>query len=222
MKVDQAAIDSARTQLDYTRIISPIDGRTGIRLVDPGNIVRATDPTGIVVVTQLQPIAVIFTLPQEQLLAVNEAMTAGAVEVTTLSRDGSKVLDTGKLLLIDNTISTNSGTAKLKAVFDNKDSRLWPGQYVNARVKVRTDLSALTLPSAAVQRGPSGVFTYVVKGDSTVEVRLLEIGADTDGVTIVTKGLQLNESVVITNQYRLQPGAHVRIAQMTAEHAQAS
>lgn len=223
MKVDQAAIDSAHTQLDYTRIVSPIDGRTGIRQVDPGNIVRAADTTGIVVVTQLQPISVIFTLPQEQLRSIADAMNKGAVEVTTLSRDGSQVLDTGRLLLIDNTISTSSGTAKLKAIFDNKASHLWPGQYVNARVKIRVDQSALTLPSAAVQRGPNGVYTYVVKSDSTVEVRQLEIGDDTNGITIVTKGLQLDESVVTTNQYRLQPGAHVRTAaEPAAEHPQAS
>jgi multidrug efflux system membrane fusion protein len=212
IKVDQALIDNAHTQLDYTRIVSPINGRTGIRLVDPGNIVHATDTAGIVVVTQLQPIAVIFTLPEEDLGAVSSALSAGEVKVVTLSRDGAQELDQGTLSLIDNEISQATGTARLKAIFSNAKNTLWPGQYVNARVLVRTDRNALTLPSSAVQRGPNGPFTYVVKSDSTVEARPLEIGEDSGGVTIVKKGLALNERVVTTNQYRLQPGAHVRSA----------
>jgi multidrug efflux system membrane fusion protein len=208
--VDQALIDNARTQLDYTRIVSPINGRTGIRLVDPGNIVHATDTTGIVVVTQLQPISVIFTLPEETLPAVSAALAAGAVAVTTLSRDGAQELDQGKLMLIDNQISQATGTAKLKAVFSNLNNTLWPGQYVNARVLVRTERNVLTLPSAAVQRGPDGPFTYVVKNDSTVEARPLEVGDESNGVVVVKKGLEVNERVVTTNQYHLQPGAHVR------------
>jgi multidrug efflux system membrane fusion protein len=210
VKVDQAVIDNAHTQLDYTHIVSPINGRTGIRLVDPGNIVHAADTTGIVVVTQLQPISVIFTLPEEDLGAVSAALSAGQVKVVTLSRDGAQELDQGTLSLIDNEISQATGTARLKAIFSNEKNTLWPGQYVNARVLVRTDRNALTLPSEAVQRGPDGPFTYVVKSDSTVEARPLEIGDDSGGVTVVKKGLALNERVVTTNQYRLQPGAHVR------------
>jgi multidrug efflux system membrane fusion protein len=212
IQVDQALIDNARTQLDYTRIVSPINGRTGIRLVDPGNIVHATDTTGIVVVTQLQPISVIFTLPEETLPAVSAALAAGAVPVTTLSRDGAHELDRGTLMLIDNQISQATGTAKLKAIFNNPNNTLWPGQYVNARVLVRTERNALTLPSAAVQRGPDGPFTYVVKGDSTVEARPLQVGEESNGIIVVKKGLELNERVVTTNQYHLQPGAHVRSA----------
>jgi multidrug efflux system membrane fusion protein len=212
LSVDQAQIDNAQTQLQYTRIVSPIDGRTGIRLVDPGNIVHASDTTGIVVVTQLQPISVIFTLPEESVVEVSNALRAGAVPVTTMSRDNTQELDKGRLLLIDNQISSATGTAKLKATFDNAHNTLWPGQYVNARVLVRTEHNALTLPSSAVQRGPDGPFTYVVKADSTVEARLLEIGTDSDGVTVVRKGLALNERVVTSNQYHLQPGAHVREA----------
>ena len=147
LKVDQAVIDNARTQLDYTRITSPIDGRTGIRLIDPGNIVHAADTTGIVVVTQMQPIAVIFTLPEEDLEAVNEALAAGPVAVTTVSRDGNAVLDSGTLTLIDNEIQQATGTLKLKATFNNSRNTLWPGQYVNARVLVHTDRDALTMPS---------------------------------------------------------------------------
>src|SRR3984957_14016501 len=212
IKVDQAVIDNARTQLDYTLIVSPINGRTGIRLIDPGNIVHAADTTGIVVVTQVQPISVIFTLPEEDLSLVTSAMAAGPVNVTTVSRDGGVELDQGKLVLIDNEIDQPTGTAKLKAVFDNEHNTLWPGQFVNARVLVRTDKSALTIPTSAVQLGPNGPFTYVVKSDSTVEVRPLKIGAESSGMTIIHNGLALNERVVTSNQYRLQAGVHVRAA----------
>jgi membrane fusion protein, multidrug efflux system len=215
VQVDQAMIDNARTQLDYTRIASPIDGRTGIRLVDPGNIVHAAATTGIVVVTQVQPISVIFTLPEEELATVNSALSAGPVNVTTVSRDGGTELDQGTLSLIDNQIDQTTGTAKFKATFSNTHNTLWPGQYVNARVLVRTERNVLTLPTTAVQLGPNGPFTYVVKPDSTVEVRQLKIGDESGGLTIVRTGLALNERVVTSNQYRLQAGAHVRAA--TAE-----
>ena len=210
VKVDQAAIDNARTQLDYTRISSPIDGRTGIRLIDPGNIVRAAGTAGIVVVTQVQPISVVFTLPEEDLSTVGGALALGSVQVTTLSRDGDTVLDQGTLALIDNQIDQTTGTARLKATFPNTRNTLWPGQYVNARVLVRTEHNVLTLPSSAVQLGPNGPFTYVVKGDSTVEVRPLEIGPESGGLTVIKKGIALNERVVTSNQYRLQAGVHVR------------
>ena len=210
LQVDQAIIDNARTQLEYTRITSPINGRTGIRLIDPGNIVHAAGTTGIVVVTQVQPISVVFTLPEENLGAVGAALASGPVPVTTLSRDGHTELDRGTLTLIDNEIDQTTGTAKLKATFNNANNTLWPGQYVNARVLVRTERNALTLPSAAVQLGPNGPFTYVVKSDSTVEVRPLKIGDESGGVVVIKDGLALNERVVTSNQYRLQPGAHVR------------
>jgi multidrug efflux system membrane fusion protein len=211
LQVDQAVIDNARTQLEYTRITSPIEGRTGMRLVDPGNIVHAAAGTGIVVVTQVQPISVIFTLPEEDLPAVNAALSLGPVTVTTLSRDGGTELDQGTLALVDNEIDQGTGSAKLKATFSNLHNTLWPGQYVNARVLVRTARNALTLPTAAVQLGPSGPFTYVVKADSTVEVRLLKIGEQSGSLTVVNGGLALNERVVTSNQYRLQPGSHVRV-----------
>jgi len=211
LQVDQAVIDNARTQLDYTRIVSPINGRTGIRLIDPGNIVHAADTTGIVVVTQMQPISVIFTLPEEDLDGVNAALAAGPVPVTTLSRDEGKELDRGTLTLIDNQIQQATGTLRLKATFSNEHNTLWPGQYVNARVLVRIERGATTLPTSAVELGPDGPFTYVVKGDSTVEVRPLKIGAQSDAVTVVAAGLALNERVVTSNQYRLQAGTHVRL-----------
>jgi multidrug efflux system membrane fusion protein len=210
LQVDQAIIDNARTQLDYTRIISPINGRTGIRLIDPGNIVRAAATTGIVVVTQVQPISVVFTLPEEELGAVGAALALGPVAVTTLSRDGNTELDRGTLALIDNEIDQTTGTARLKATFGNANNTLWPGQYVNARVLVRTERNALTLPSAALQLGPNGPFTYVIKDDSTVEVRALKIGDESGGLVVIKDGLALNERVVTSNQYRLQQGAHVR------------
>ncbi len=210
VQVDQAMVANARTQLDYTRITSPIDGRTGIRLIDPGNIVRAAGIGGIVVVTQVQPISVIFTLPEEDLSTVGAALAAGSVQVTTVSRDGKTALDQGTLTLIDNEIDQTTGTAKLKATFSNTRNTLWPGQYVNARVLVRTEKNALTVPSSAVQLGPNGPFTYVVKSDSTVEVRPLELGVDSGGLTVIKKGIALNERVVTSNQYRLQAGVHVR------------
>jgi multidrug efflux system membrane fusion protein len=210
VKVDQAMVDNARTQLDYTRITSPINGRTGIRLIDPGNIVHAAATSGIVVVTQVQPISVVFTLPEEDLSAVGAAMSAGTVEVTTVTRDGNAVLDTGTLSLIDNQIDQATGTAKFKATFNNSHNTLWPGQYVNARVLIRTERNALTLPTTAIQLGPNGPFTYVVKSDSTVEVRPLELGEESGGLTVVKKGIALNERVVTSNQYRLQAGVHVR------------
>src|ERR1700678_2325019 len=200
LKVDQAVIDNARTQLDYTRIVSPIDGRTGIRLIDPGNIVHASATTGIVVVTQVQPITVVFTLPEEQLGEGGEALSAGPVKVTTVSRDGGKVLDEGTLSLIDNQIDQPTGSVRLKATFANKKNALWPGQYVDARVLVRTEKSALTIPDAAVQLGPNGPFTYVVKKDSTVEVRPLHVSEGSNGLTIVTNGLNTGEIVVTSNQ----------------------
>jgi multidrug efflux system membrane fusion protein len=209
LQVDQAQIDSTRTQLDYTRITSPIDGRTGIRLVDPGNIVHAADTTGIVVVTQVQPITVIFTLPEEALQAVTTALAAGPVKVTTVTRSGGAALDQGTLQLIDNQITSATGTLRLKAIFENRRNALWPGQFVNARVLVRTDRNVLTIPTAAVQLGPNGPFTYVVKSDSTVEVRPLKIGEESDGLTIVSDGLALHERVVTSNQYRLQAGTLV-------------
>jgi multidrug efflux system membrane fusion protein len=211
VQVDQAVLDNARTQLDYTRITSPIDGRTGIRLIDPGNIVHAAATTGIVVVTQVQPISVIFTLPEENLVAITAALAAGPVKVTTVSRDDGAELDQGTLSLVDNMIDQTTGTVKLKATFGNAHNTLWPGQYVNARVLVRIERNALTVPTTAVQLGPSGPFTYVVKSDSTVEVRQLKIGDESGGLTIVNDGLALNERVVTSNQYRLQQGSHVRI-----------
>jgi multidrug efflux system membrane fusion protein len=210
IKGDQANIDNAQTQLHYTTIVSPIQGRTGIRRVDVGNNVHATDTNGIVVVTQLQPISLIFTLPEDVLGTIAGAMSAGQVPVTVLSRDGGTELDRGTVSLVDNQIDPSTGTIRIKAVFPNTQNKLWPGQYVDARVLVRTDRQALTIPSAAVQRGPNGVFAYVVKPDRTVEARPLKVGEESGSVFVVQEGLRDGERVVTSNQYRLQPGAHVK------------
>ena len=211
IKGDQATVDNAKTQLDYTHITAPIDGRTGIRSVDPGNNVHASDTTGIVVLTQVQPIAVIFTLPEESLLAVSNALGAGPVEVTAMSRDEKTELDRGTVALIDNQIDQTTGTVRLKATFPNAHNTLWPGEFVNAKVLVSTQKNALTIPSAALLRGANGMFAYVVKSDSTVEARSLTVGVDDGSVSVVDSGLKDGERVVTSNQYRLQPGAHVRI-----------
>jgi multidrug efflux system membrane fusion protein len=223
IKGDQANIDNARTQLSYTTITSPIPGKTGIRRVDPGNNVHATDTNGIVVVTQVQPIACIFTLPEEALPTLNRALEAGAVTVAALSRDGKTELDRGTVALVDNQIDQSTGTIRVKATFPNPHQALWPGEFINARVLVRTERNALTVPSGAIQRGPNGMFAYVVKPDSTVEARLLQVGEETNNLTVVTAGLKDGEEVVLNNQYRLQPGARVRsVGPPTSETAKST
>jgi len=221
LQVDRASIDNARTQLAYASITAPFSGRTGIRLVDPGNIVHAADTTGIVVVTQMQPISIVFTLPEDVVLQINQALAAGEVGVTALSRDDRTQLDTGMLTLIDNEIDPTTGTVRLKATFPNARNALWPGQFVNVRVLLHQRRDAVTLPTAAVERGPEGLFTYVVKADSTVEARPIKTAEDSEGVTVVTDGLESGERVVTTNQYRLQPGAHVRMLAAAASAANA-
>jgi multidrug efflux system membrane fusion protein len=163
-----------------------------------------------VVVTQLQPISLIFTLPEDALGAVTGAMSAGPVTVMAMSRDGTTELDRGTVALVDNQIDQSTGTIRIKAVFPNTHNKLWPGQYVDARVLLRTDKGALTIPAAAVQRGPNGMFAYVVRTDRTVEARPLKVGEESGSVYVVQEGLQDGEHVVTTNQYRLQPGAHVK------------
>jgi multidrug efflux system membrane fusion protein len=211
IKGDAASIDNARTQLGYTSIRSPISGRTGIRRVDPGNIVRATDTGGIVVVTQVQPISCIFTLPEDALPAVAEALNKGQVPVAAMSRDGKTQLDTGTVALIDNQVDQATGTIRVKATFPNISNTLWPGEFVNARLQVRIVHDALTLPTAALQRGPDGLFAYVVKKDLTVEMRTVQVTSESGDRTIVTDGVQQGEQVVTSNQYNLQPGTKVKV-----------
>jgi len=215
IQADQAAIDSARTQLAYTRITSPISGRTGMRMIDPGNIVHATGVNPIVVVTQVQPISVIFTLPERYLTEVRRALGEGVVHVTAIARDGrGEQLDRGTVALIDNQIDQTTGTMRVKAAFPNKKNSLWPGQFVAVRVLLRTEKDVVAVPSNALQRGPDGLFAYVIMPDSTVEVRPLNIDEEANGVSgvsVVDTGLRAGERVVTSNQLRLSPGAHVLV-----------
>jgi multidrug efflux system membrane fusion protein len=210
IKGDQGMIDAARTQLAYTTITSPIDGRTGIRLVDQGNNVRATDTTGIVVITQLHPISVVFTLPEESLIEISKAMRQAKVTVAALSRDGKTELGQGTVSLVDNRIDQTTGTIRLKATFANEANTLWPGQFVNVRLFLRTITNALTVPSGAIGRGPNGLFTYVVKSDGTVEIRPVDVAQDTGTIAVINKGLTPGERVVTAGHSRLQPGARVQ------------
>jgi membrane fusion protein, multidrug efflux system len=211
IKADDAAIESARTQLDYTTITSPIDGRAGIRQIDLGRIVHANDSTPLVVLTQTQPSAVVFTLPEIQLQPLREAMERGPVEVTAFDQNNVKALGTGKLLLIDVVIDQATATIRLKALFPNTDERLWPGEFVNARVRVSTAGNALAIPLAALQRGPNGLFTWVIGADDKAQMRPIKIGPPADDVAIVVDGLDAGERVVTEGYYRLQPGVQVAI-----------
>jgi multidrug efflux system membrane fusion protein len=218
VKGDEAAVDNARTQLDYSSIRSPIDGRTGIRQVDPGNNVHAADSNGMVVVTQLEPISVIFSLPEEQFGELSAALARGPVTARALSRDDKQEFDTGTVALIDNQIDQTTGTLRVKATLPNKERHLWPGEFVNVRVLAQTRRQALTIPASALERGPDGLFTYVVQADSTIKVAALTVGQQTGDVVVIEKGLQAGDKVVASNQYRLQPGARIR-ANGTASQA---
>ena len=211
VKGDEASVDNARTQLDYTTITSPIEGRTGVRLVDPGNIVHATDTTGMVVVTQLQPIAVMLSLPEESFEDLAAALQRGPVTASALSRDDKDVLDTGTVELIDNQIDQTTGTIRVKAIMPNPNQRLWPGQFVNVRLLTQTRHQVLTIPAAALERGPEGTFAYVVRPDSTVGMAPLTVGEQAGDLVVVEKGLDAGQQVVTSNQYRLQPGAAVHV-----------
>jgi len=206
---DQAAIDSAKLNLVYCHITSPVTGRIGLRLVDPGNIVHATDTNALFVITQLQPIAVIFTLPEDSLPAVAPEMAKGTLEVDAYSRDDQNKLATGKLMTIDNQIDQTTGTAKLKAVFDNNDNRLWPNQFVNASLLLETRKNSTVLPTAAVLRGPQGAYVYAVKPDNTVEARPITISLTQGNTTVVTAGLTRGETVVTDGQDKLQTGSKI-------------
>jgi multidrug efflux system membrane fusion protein len=210
VKSDRAAIDNAKTQLEYTAITSPIDGRTGIRLIDVGNNVHAADTTGIVVITQLHPITVIFSLPEDALPEVVRAMKTGPVTVSALPRNANKELDRGTVALIDNEIDQSTGTIKLKAIFPNRENTLWPGAYVNARLLLKTQKSVLTVPSGAVQRGPEGLYVYTVKPDATVETKPIKVAEDTGEIAVIAEGLAEGERIVTAGQYRLKPGTHIQ------------
>jgi membrane fusion protein, multidrug efflux system len=209
VKADQAQVENARLQLDYCRIKSPIDGTTGVRLVDPGNLVHASDPGGIVVITQLDPMAVTFTLPQDDLPRVSRELAKGSLVVEAYNRDGSQRLATGKLELIDNQVNQATATIRLKAVFPNPDKALWPNAFLKMKLLLSTEKDALVVPAAAVQRGPQGTFVYVVGRDQTVALKNVQIGPSIADLTIVTGGVSAGEQVVVEGQNQLRPGAKV-------------
>ncbi|MGD0652153.1 MAG: efflux RND transporter periplasmic adaptor subunit [Verrucomicrobiia bacterium] len=211
VKADQAAIDLANVQLGYTTIVSPIDGRTGIRVVDQGNIVRVTDPNGLVVIAQLRPISVVFTLPEQNLNEIQKELAAGEISVLAVDRDNRTVLCEGKLAVIDNQIDTTTGTIRVKATFPNDDLRLWPGQFVNARLLLTTRKGGIVVPASVVQRGPEGSYAFVINEDQTVEVRPVKVAQIEAGQALIDKGLQAGESVVVDGQYRLQAGSKVKL-----------
>ena len=209
LAADKAAISNAELNLTYCYIKSPIDGRVGLRQVDPGNYVTAAGGTAMVVITQLHPIAVVFTLPQEQLQIVRERMKKGALEVDAYSQNDQTKLATGKLQTIDNQIDPTTGTAKLKAVFDNPDSMLWPNEFVNAHLLLEVRKDAVTAPASAILRGPDGSFAYVVDGNNTVQMRPVQLALTQGSTVVIASGLQGGDKVVTDGQEKLQAGSRV-------------
>jgi multidrug efflux system membrane fusion protein len=211
VKADQASIDNAAATLSYTKIVAPLSGRAGLRQVDQGNIIHASDTTGLVVITQLQPIAVWFSLPQQQIMRVNAAAAKGALAVDVFGNDGVTVIDTGKLTGIDNQVDQTTGTLKLKAEFPNANYQLWPGQFVNVRLKVETLMQALVVPTSAVQRGPIGTFSYVIGDDNVVSAKPVTVTQQNEHDAVIASGLSATDKVVTTGFANLSDGSKVII-----------
>ncbi|MFZ0815729.1 MAG: MdtA/MuxA family multidrug efflux RND transporter periplasmic adaptor subunit [Candidatus Sulfotelmatobacter sp.] len=211
VRTDQAQIDNAKLQIVYCNITAPFTGRVGLRQVDPGNIVHAADTNPMLILTQLQPIAVVFTLPEDELPTVAQHMKNATLAVEAYSRDNATKLATGKLQTIDNQIDPTTGTAKLKAVFDNKDNQLWPNQFVNANLLLETRKNSLVLPAAALLRGPQGTFVYLVKPDNTVEARPVAVALTQGNITVVSSGLNPGDTVVTDGQDKLQTGSTIEL-----------
>ena len=211
VKADDAQIETARLNLSYADIRAPIDGRLGMRLVDAGNMVRATDAAGLVTISQLKPIFVSFTVPQENLHKIHEKQAGGALAVVAFGGDNKTQLAEGKLSVIDNAIDQPTGTIRLKATFANAEERLWPGEFVNVRLVLSVRKGAPTVPAQTVQDGPTGQYAYVIKDDSTVERRQVEVATVHDGLAVIGKGLSPGEKVVVEGQYRLTNGARVKV-----------
>ncbi|MCS3502789.1 multidrug efflux system membrane fusion protein [Bradyrhizobium japonicum] len=209
VKADQAAIDNAAATLSYTKIVAPLSGRAGLRQVDQGNIIHAADTTGLVVITQLQPIAVWFSLPQQQIMRVNAAASKGTLAVDVFGNDGITVIDTGKLTGIDNQVDQTTGTLKLKAEFPNANYQLWPGQFVNVRLKVETLIQALVVPTSAVQRGPIGTFSYVIGEDNVVSAKPVTVTQQNEHDAVIANGLSPTDKVVTTGFANLSDGSKV-------------
>jgi multidrug efflux system membrane fusion protein len=219
---DDAAIETAQTQVDYTTITAPSDGRIGVRLVDPGNVVRASDTGSIATLMLAQPAAVTFTLPSRVLDDVRQAMARGPIEVIAFDQENRLPLSTGTLLTIDNAVDQATATIRLKAIFPNADDRLWPGEFVNARLLLETRSNVIAVPSAAVQRGPQGLFAWVVTPESTAAVRHIQVGPTADDLTIITSGLNEGDRVVIDGQFKLQTDAPVTVTSPPAVAAERS
>jgi len=211
VRSDQAQIENQKLNLTYTRITAPVSGRAGLRQVDIGNIIHASDPNGLLVVTQLQPIAAIFTLPQDYLPSVAQHMHQGTLTVDAYSRDDQTKLTSGKLLTIDNQIDPNTGTGKLKAVFENRDNSLWPNQFVNAHLLLEVKKNSIVVPAAAIQRGPQGAYVFAVKPDKTVDMRGVTVGYTTTSMATIDSGINPGDMVVTDGQDKLQPGTHIEI-----------
>jgi multidrug efflux system membrane fusion protein len=209
VKADEAIIESAKVNLSYTQLTAPIDGVTGIRQIDEGNIIHPTDTNGLVDLTQIQPISLIFTLPETTFPEIQQQMAKGSVQVLAYSQDEKTRLDEGKLLLIDNQIIQTTGTIRLRATFPNAQHLLWPGELVNARLLLRIEPHGLTVPAAAVQQGPKGAYVYVIGADQSVEVRPVQVAQISEGQALIDSGLKEGENIVVDGQYRLQPGAHI-------------
>ncbi|WP_338833850.1 efflux RND transporter periplasmic adaptor subunit [Bradyrhizobium septentrionale] len=209
--LDKAALEAAQTQLSFTTITAPFDGVTGIRRIDPGNIVQPSDLNGLVVLTQLQPIAVIFTLPSADIPRVQQALASGMVSVDVYDAKDQQKLDHGSLMLIDNQVDSSTGTVRLKASFPNAGRMLWPGNFVNVHLTVAVSHNALTVPLTAVLQGPSGAFAYVVGPNNVVSVRNVTTGQSREGQVLIEQGLAAGETVVTAGQYRLSPGATAEI-----------
>ncbi len=213
ISADRAAIENAKLQLTYSHITAPVSGRIGLRLVDIGNIVHASDPNGLLVITQMHPIAVLFTLPEDYIPQVLQHMRKGPLEVEAYSRDDRQKLATGELLTLNNEIDPTTGTNRYKAVFQNQDRVLWPNQFVNIRLLLETRHDAVTVPVAAIQRGTQGTFVYTVKPDNTVEVRPVTVDVTEGNLASIQSGLNPGEMVVTDGQDKLQPGAKVELQQ---------
>ena len=217
VQADQGAIDMAQLQVQFTTITSPLNGRVGLRLVDPGSIVHVTDPNGLVTVTQMEPIAALFSLPQDVLPELRENMAKGTLEVVAFTRDDSTELAKGKLVFLDSQVDPATGQIKLKATFENKGRTLWPGQFITARVLVRTEKGAVTIAAKAVQNGPDGTYVFVIKADSSVAVQPITLGSTNGALAIVRSGLEPGAHIVVAGQYRLEPGSRVEIQSNVAE-----
>ncbi|WP_096700445.1 efflux RND transporter periplasmic adaptor subunit [Magnetospirillum sp. 15-1] len=218
VRADEAAASNAKTMLSYTVIAAPIEGRTGMRLVDRGNIVRASDATGLVTLTQVQPIAVVFTLPQQSLAAVNDRLRQdGKLQVTALQPETRVLADTGELELVDNQIDQTTGTIKLKAVMPNAERKLWPGGFVNVRLLLSVRQNGLVVPAQAVQRGPQGTYVFAVKEDRTVEMRAVKVTTVEAGQALLDEGLAEGDTVVVEGTAKLQPGARISTGENRGE-----